>query len=795
MERIYNMISRNFIQVFRRINQFRRQSVINIFGLALGLMVFLVITFIVKDELETDKFNVNYNNIYALRISENTALSTPAILGENIKDKIADIDAIVRMNFYFGKFGFVILRNGDQPSVRSNIAFVDSVFVRVFTLKPLFGNIYEALKQPYSLILTKSESNRIFGVENSLGKLLKFKEKYYFTVTAIIEDPPKNSIFRYSGLTSLESLSAIHPYTLTCGWNCWNVNTFILLKPSSNPVKVAQLIEKELEPVLKDQEIKKGVKLVSMKDIYFSKFIDNDYKHGSIRNVKILILVGILILTMALINYINLATSRASIRSREVGLRKVIGATRISLIIQFVGESTILSFLALNIGIIFYNLLSPWLNNFLDLNLSSFYMDHINQWLLFLGATVFLGLVAGIYPAFYLTSYKPIEFLKKEIHTGQKGIFIRKSLIITQFFISLLLIMATCIIYLQTQFIFKKDLGFNKENVITAGLPFEVPFDRQLFRQKLNEIPGVKDICYSLSYPGNPVDQWQAKLHYDGERRSIQYFAEQIEPGYLEMMGFHLKEGRFFSKNMTTDNGCVILTETAVNNFELKNPFNARLPGFKDSAGYVIGVVKDIYFQSLHKKIEPMVFYCNNEGFGTANIKLLPSKPDAMIKTIKSIEKAWESVCNEAPFDFQFLDQSLNSLYRDEQKYKRIFSLFSVIAVFVALMGLFGLVSFTVDQKTKEIGIRKVNGANTFMIMCILLGEYLRLILIAFTLAMPLVYYYMLKWLNSFAYRISVRWWIFPIAGILVTLIAILTVSYQSWKVARLNPVDSLRYE
>jgi putative ABC transport system permease protein len=789
------MISRNFIQVLRRINQFRGQSVINILGLALGLMVFLVITFIVKDELETDKFNVNYNNIYALKISEKTGLSTPAILSENIKDKITDIDAIVRTNFYFGRFGFVVLRNGNQPSVRSHIAFVDSVFVRVFTLKPLFGNIYKALRQPYSLILTRSESKRIFGVENSLGKLLKLKEKYYFTVTAIIEDPPKNSIFSYSGLTSLESLNVIHPYTLTCGWNCWNVNTFILLKPSRNPGTVALLIEKELEPILKDTEIKKEVKLISMKDIYFRKFIDSDYKQGSMRNVKILILVGILILTMALINYTNLATSRASIRSREVGLKKVIGATRIRLIIQFVGESTILSFLGLNFGIILYNLLFPWLNNFLDLNLPSFYMDHINQWFLFLSATVFLGLIAGIYPAFYLTSYKSIEFLKKEIHTGEKGIFIRKSLIITQFFISLLLIMATCIIYLQTQFIFKKDLGFNKENVITAGLPFEVPFDRQLFRQKLNEIPGVKDICYSLSYPGNPIDQWQAKLHYDGERRSVQYFAEQVEPGYMEMMGFHLKQGRFFLKNMTTDKGCVIITETAVSNFGLKNPFSARLPGFKDSAGYVIGVVKDFYFQSLHKKIEPMVFYCNNEGFGTANIKLISANPDAMIKTIKSIEKAWESVCNEVPFEFQFLDQSLNSLYRDEQKYKRIFSLFSIIAVFIACMGLFGLVSFTVDQRTKEIGIRKVNGADTFMIISILLGEYLWLILIAFAMATPLAWYYMLKWLNSFAYRISIGWWIFPIVGILVTLVAILTVSYQSWKVARLNPVDSLRYE
>jgi putative ABC transport system permease protein len=227
----------------------------------------------------------------------------------------------------------------------------------------------------------------------------------------------------------------------------------------------------------------------------------------------------------------------------------------------------------------------------------------------------------------------------------------------------------------------------------------------------------------------------------------------------------------------------------------LKNPFSARLPGFKDSAGYVIGVVKDFYFQSLHKKIEPMVFYCNNEGFGTVNIKLVSSNPDVMIKTIKSIEKAWESVCNEVPFDFQFLDQTLNSLYHDEQKYKRIFSLFSIIAVFVACMGLFGLVSFTVDQRAKEIGIRKVNGADTFMIIGILLGEYLWLILIAFALATPLAWYYMLKWLNSFAYRISIGWWIFLIVGFLVMLVAILTVSYQSWKVARLNPVDSLRYE
>jgi putative ABC transport system permease protein len=206
-------------------------------------------------------------------------------------------------------------------------------------------------------------------------------------------------------------------------------------------------------------------------------------------------------------------------------------------------------------------------------------------------------------------------------------------------------------------------------------------------------------------------------------------------------------------------------------------------------------VVKDFYFQSLHKKIEPMVFYCNNEGFGTANIKLVSANSDVMIKTIKSIEKAWESVCNEVPFDFQFLDQTLNSHYHDEQKYKRIFSLFSIIAVFVACMGLFGLVSFTVDQRTKEIGIRKVNGANTFMIIGILLGEYLWLILIAFALATPLAWYYMLKWLNSFAYRIYIGWWIFLIVGFLVTLIAILTVSYQSWKVARHNPVDSLRYE
>jgi putative ABC transport system permease protein len=798
------MIYNNFILALRRISLFKVQSIINIFGLALGLLVVLVITFIVKDELETDRFNVNYNNIYGLKISENTGLSTPAILATDIRGKISDIDAIVRMNFFFGRFA--ILRNGNNQPVRSNIAFVDSEFVRVFTLKPLYGSLKSALNQPYSLILTRSESRRIFGDENSVGKLLKFMDKYFFTITAIIEDPPKNSILKYTGLASLESLNAIHTYTLSCGWNCWNVNTFLLLKPNRNPVKVAEMIKRELEPAFKAANIKE-VRLGSLKDIYFGNatnidfsqasgtFSDPDYRQGSMRNVRILILVGILILAIALINYINLATSKASIRAKEIGLRKVIGASRLRLIVQLIGESTLLSFLALNIGIILYNLFFPWLNNFLDLNIPPFYMNQLNQWLIFMGATLFFGLIAGIYPAIYLTSYTPGEFLKKELHTGKRGIFIRKSLIVGQFFISLVLIMATSVIYLQSRFILKKDLGFNKENIITAGFPFGFPFDGKLFKQKLSEIPGVKDVYYSLSYPGSTIDSWMADLYYNGEHKHVQYFAEVAEPGYLEMMGFKLKEGRFFSKDLATDRGCVIINETAAKNFGLKNPMQARLPGFKDSAGYVIGVVKDFYFQSLHKKIEPMVFYNYSEGFGTANIKLVSANTDEMMRTIKSVEKAWQSVCNVVPFDFQFLDQFLNNQYRDEQKYKRIFSLFSMIAIFVACLGLFGLATFTIDQRTKEIGIRKVNGAGTLMIMGILSSEYFRLILIAFLLAAPLAWFSMLKWLNSFAYYITLPWWIFPAAGLFVTLIAIFTVAYQSWRVARLNPVDSLRYE
>jgi len=797
------MLYKNFILAFRRIVIFRTQSVITVFGLGLSLLVVLVIGLIINDELQTDRFNLRYNDIYAVNLGDGMGLSCPAILATSIKDKISDIEQVARFNTFFGKFA--ILRNGDKPPLRSRIVFADKEIVNIFTFKPLYGNLPDALDQPYSLILTRSESKRLFGEENTVGKQLQFMDKYLLTVTAVIEDPPKNSIMRYTGIASLESLNAINSYTLTCGWNCWNVNTFLLLRHGSNPDSVASMITRELQPVLKAANIK--VRLGNLRHIYFGSthwvdfgesgnpFSDPDYRQGSLRNIGILSLVGALILLIALINYVNLATSKASVRAKETGLRKVIGASRRDLILQLMGESTLMSFLGLDLGIIGYNLLFPWLNNLMDLNLPPFYMNHGYQWLIFGGTTLLLGLLAGLYPAVTLTAFSLGEVIRKEMQSGRKGILLRKSLITGQFFISLVLIMATSVIFLQTRYVMTKDPGFNKENIITASFPFGFPFDLKLFREKLQEIPGVKEVHYSISYPGNAFDSWMVKVYYEGESKDRQYFAEQVEPGYLEMMGFKMVKGRYFSKDMATDRGCVIINETAARLFGLKDPFKARFPGFRDSAGFVIGVVKDFYFQSMHKEIGPFVFYCNDHEFATANIKLYPANQRSVTKTVSQIQKVWQSMYGSIPFDYSFLNQSLDSQYRSEQKYKLIFSLFSGIAIFIACLGLFGLATFTIDQRTKEIGIRKVNGASTLLIMQILSGEYILLLAVAFVLAVPLVLYSMVRWLHSFAYYMPFPWWVLPMAGLVVSLIALLTVSYQSWRVAQMNPVNSLRYE
>lgn len=753
----------------------------------------------VQNEFSYDKFNENLNKIYKVQgASRNQPSMAPAI-GKRIAENIPEAQKVVRFKFrqdYLAKYQPPDNLNEGVSTIIRNFGWADSTVFDIFTLPFIVGDSRTALKLPFSMVLTESIAKRIFGNENPLGKVLKINNSHDYQITGVMKDP-ENFHLTFEVLASFVTLGKTIGNHELESYNSWNLATYVLLPESHDATHVANKITNLFKEKLNElYHFELQFELFPLNDLYFSK--TGTGKHGNLQIVYIFIAVAIFILLIACINFINLATSRASLRAKEVGIKKVVGSRKSSLITQFLSESVLYSMFALLIAVLLVYSLLPIFNNMINKELSINILKNPLAIISLIVCVFLVGIISGAYPAFYLSSYNPSTVLKGEKTKGSSSIIFRRILIIFQFLISIVMIIGTLTVFKQLNFVKNKDLGFNKEYILNFDIHRNkaIRSNKHIFREKLLKHPNILKVTYSQGYPGR-IYNYEG-FEYKGERHSAAIFT--VEPEYFDLFGLEIIEGRAFSRDFKTDEfRTCVMNETAVKEFGLESPVgiilkNTSINGssFPTYKIEVIGVVKDFHLQSLHEEISPLIFGWNDPWLWMASVQISSNN---ISETIKFINDLWMKYSPEFPFEYSFLDETFNSLYKSEERLGKIFGYFALLGIFIACMGLFGLAFFMAEQRTKEIGVRKVLGASVPGIVLLLSKEFTKWVLVANIIAWPIAWYVMSKWLQNFAYRVNIGIWVFILSASLALMIALITVSYQSIKAALANPVESLRYE
>ena len=792
---------KNYFKIaFRNLWRHKIFSFINIMGLAVGMTACFLIYLYVTFELSYDAFNSKADRIYRVVADIKTPTETinaggPAwAVAPNAKDEFPEVEQFVRV----AANDNVLIRKGDIKFQEANSMWADSAFFKIFDFKLLKGDPNTALKDPFSIVFTETAAKKYFGNADPIGKtLLITGDGLPAKVTGVMKDMPENSQIKGDVVLSMSTITEKFNSGLDSQWSNYGSSAYLLLKPGTN----AKQLEKKFPAFLERRngtEMKKiqmypTLFLEPLRDVYLRSTRDGS-KTGNINNVYIFSIVAIFILFIACINFVNLTTARAVERAKEVGIRKVVGAERKQLTMQFIGESVVLCLIAFILTIILSALLLPLFNQLAGKSISDGIFRHPQYILLLFISSIIIGFIAGAYPALVLSSFKPITVLKGRFSTGTKGIILRKGLVIAQFTISIILIIATIVVYNQMKYMRSQDLGFNKDQMMvidTQGDPAKTTF-----KEALSQIPNVKYTAMSSSVPGggNPG----AYSEIENKKGDLQianldlYF---VDFDYIKQYGIKMVAGRGFSRDFKTDTTqAMVLNEAAVKMFGYASPEQAIGKRFKQwgREGKIIGVMKDFHFRSLQQVIKPLSMRIEPQGCNLVSVKIAPYNTSA---TIAAIENKWKQLIPNRPFDYSFLDESFDKQYRSEDRFGRLFLNFAILAIFISCLGLLGLASYSTIQRTKEIGVRKVLGATTSNIVNLLSIDFLKLVLIAFMIAAPIAWFGMYRWLQNFAYRISPGLWAFILAGLLAVLIAFLTVSFQAIKAAITNPVKSLRTE
>ncbi len=760
-------------------------TLVNVAGLGLGMALFLLIVVYVYKEYQTDKFHENYHEIY--RLETNTAV-TPSLGSEFLRTVLPEAREICRLNH--GYRNILVNVDGNRSRI-GELLYADSSFFNIFSFRLIHGDPQTALSKPLSIVLSASEAQRLFGDEHPVGETLEIANHLTYTVTGVMEDPPESSTIKPTAVIPFHALLQVRndPNVLR-DWNNWNYFTYVLLSPNHNIKDINQKVSEGMDQVVRaefgfPEEVEIGFFLRPMADIYFNRNIVHDFANKGNKTFNVIyIAIGVFILFIAVINFVNLSTAMAFRRAREVGLKKVMGSSRAALVRQYLGEAILVSFIALLLAMALFDIMVPEFNRLTLSSLEFSLWQNPLVLLMLLGFGAFVGLLSGVYPAFYLTRFEPVQVLKGEVTRGRRGGMLRKILIVFQFAVSIGIIFSTLVIYNQMKFAVNKDLGFEKDQIIYFYQSAPVRNNYETFRNELKQIPGVEHVGRSNQIPGYVSMGWGRPV--DGEERRMN--ALPIDPEFLEVYGLEVVEGRSFDPLLQSDkDNTYILNETAVRQFGLDDPIGVQ---FAD--GRVIGVVKDFSYRSVHHSIEPLVLAYMPSWTGVVNIKL---SGDNFSSTIEQVGKVWNSFAPDFPFNYNFLDSAIGRLYDAEQRLFKLFLFFSALAIFVACLGLSGLALFSTQQRTKEVGIRKVMGSSIRAIVVLLTSDFLRWVLLANLLALPLAWLAMNRWLDNFAYHISIQWWIFALAALLAILIALVTISWQAIRTAIANPVEALKYE
>lgn len=801
---------KNYFKVtYRNFIKQKVYSALNISGLAIGLACSILIFIYISDELSFDKFHSKSDRIYRVLekfesegVGEHSA-SLPFPTGPAIKNDFSrQVQHVVRF-FNFQSPSLALANTAaDKGFNESNIFFADSTFFDVFDFELLAGDKETALDEPNAILITRSMAKKYFVDEDPMGKTLEFQGNQNLMVTGVLEDTPKNAHFTFDFIVSFSTLKASFGgnYPGSWYWNpCW---TYIVLDENTKPdefvTQFPDFVQKYFPDFIKEDI---ELQLQPIEDIHLTSKLDYEIAANSdIKNVYIFGLVAVFVLIIAAINFINLSTARANKRAKEVGVRKSLGSAKSQLINQFIFESILLTFVSLILGVLLVIFVLPAFNELTEKSVSVFILLSPEFLIGLIGAGLTIGLLSGFYPAFVLSSFKTVSVLKNG-HLKTNGMNFRRVLVTAQFTISIMLIIGTFIVLKQLNFLQNKDAGFDDQNVVLVPV-IQSPMGRHYenFKTAAIQSPHILSMTAVEEIVGTKFQV--GNYQFEGMEQSKPFPRFNVRHDFISTMNIPLAAGRAYDQTIQTDDSlALVVNETLVQSMGWGSPQEAIGKRFNyrgELRGQVIGVVEDYNFASKHSPIAPLVITLNTRpGAFNLFIKYVAVKIEAnqMQDAIADLEKAWASVLPERPFDFFFLDDSINEAYKAEQKLSDVTMIFSGLAILVACLGLFGLATFSVEQRTKEIGVRKVLGINTSQIMLLLSREFMILIGVAFIIAIPLAYFSLQQWLEGFAFRIDIQAWPFIIAGVLTFIISSVTVAFHALKASYINPVDTLKCE
>ncbi len=813
------MLKNYFKVAIRSLRKRKGYTLINVLGLATGMAVCLLIVLYIQSELGYDSFHKNGDNIYRVVLERkypgrSTSYSMiPQSIGEAIQHEYPEVQQCTRLFNFLGN-GNLFVKIGDKVFEEKRVLLADSNFFNVFTAKLLKGDPATALRKPNTAVINETTAKKYFSsVENAIGKSFESDNGAHFMISGVCKDWPDNSHFIFDMLIA----DATFPFIHQPNYTNFSAHTYLLVNPNTSPTaleaKFPHIIEKYVSGEIgrsfgmsfqQFQAAGNGYHyyLQPLKKIHLISDLEGELKpNGSIKAVYIFSVIAVFILVIACINFINLSTARSVERAKEVGIRKTFGSEKKSLIWQFLLESVMVSLLSMIVAVLLIVLLLPLFNKVSGKELTTAYFMEPLKIISLIGFAILVGIVAGLYPAFVLSSFKPIMVLKGKFKSNKYGTALRNGLVVFQFAISVILIICTIIVNQQMQYMLGDKLGFRKDHIIEIERADLLGDKSKSFNNELAKISGVETVSNCSSLPGQG-GFFGSAFQVVNSKQPMTGRAVIVDDQFAPILDLQLKEGRFFSKQFAIDSLALVLNEKAVEELGLKDPIGVRLtsPDFNGQNGEeiiytVVGVTKDFHYQSLHQKIEPLVFVNAEKFRGAMGTTAVRIKADNFKSAVEAIGKIWKQFVPEKPFHYDFLDRTLANQYLAEQTTQSIFTVFSVLAIFIACIGLLGLAAYATQLRMREISIRKVLGASAANIAGMLSKDFLKLVLVSVVIAFPLAWWGMHAWLQNFAYQTNMSWWIFLVAGLIAAMIALLTISFQAIKAALSNPVETLRAE
>ncbi len=785
----------------RKLKREKLYSAINIAGLSVALASCIMIFLFVQEEMKYDTFHKHSNRIYRLlACNEDQSIRGaihPMPLLPAINSELPEVKKAARMIlFYKNK-----VINTKENQYLTDLIYTDSTFFDLFSFKLIKGDPNKALDAPMSAVLTKSTAQKMFGNENPVGKVIHLENQHNLTITGIMEDFPEHSHFGSDIVISLPSLKNINP-GMSKSWHASNSNIYFLLKSNTNVDRLEKKISEARNRVKPKKMRKINFMLQPLERAYLhSSDVRWDYiEKGNYKTIRGLSIIAMLVLLIACFNYMNLSTANFTREAQTTAICKTLGAKRKHLLAKFYTESFILSFLAVWMAIIITELSLPMFENFTDKELSVNLLSNPMLVLSVLGLLILTILLGGTYPALFLSGFKPLRAIKK-MHLfsnpakDKHGLW-RKGFVVVQFTIATVLIIATIVIFKQIQLITEEKLGIDEEQVVVINNPRDEKTHQRfdLYTELISANPEVISCGGSFNTPGERLNNHLDIYEYRNKNNNLRAGMNIVTPEYFNVLNANFKYGRNFRSKNHSDSSEIIINEQTVKELNLKNPVGklVRLGSEDADPRKIVGVVKNIQYAPLKEKMGPTVYFPDPSSKFNIVVKL---KKGNTIKALQHLRDKWNNVSSEWPFRYEFLNQKIDNVYKTEIKTITLIKIFTFLSIFLSCLGIFGFAGFSIKRRTKEIGIRKVNGATVFNIISLLNKDFIKWVLIACGVAAPIAYYVMKQWLQNYAYKTELNWWLFALAGLITIAIAVLTISLQSWRAARQNPVNSLRDE